>query len=249
MMGLRVALLLSAFLWSTCMESNTPQPESPFEEQFRRLREQMVLVQIEERGVRDKRVLQAMRKTPRHLFVPDEYKMLAYRAHPLAIGFEQTISQPYIVAYMTEQLQLAPGDKVLEIGTGSGYQAAVLAELVDQVYSIEIIEPLCRQAQDRLKRLHYDRVSVRCGDGYVGWPEAAPFDAIILTAAPASIPETLVAQLAVNGRMILPVGEERQELVLIEKSADGSLHHHTLLPVRFVPMTGGSHSLPEDGKK
>ncbi len=249
MMHAKVALLFSAFLGSTCMESNTPHSESPSEEQFRRLREQMVLVQIEERGVRDKRVLQAMRKTPRHLFVPDEYRMLAYRDHPLAIGYEQTISQPYIVAYMTEQLQLAPGDKVLEIGTGSGYQAAVLAELVDQVYSIEIIEPLCRQAQERLSKLNYDRVYVRCGDGYAGWPEAAPFDAIILTAAPAAIPETLVAQLAVHGRMILPVGEERQELVLIEKSADGSLHHHTLLPVRFVPMTGGPRSLPEGDKK
>jgi protein-L-isoaspartate(D-aspartate) O-methyltransferase len=207
---------------------------------YSRQREQMVSVQIEQRGVQDPRILKAMRKVPRHLFVPDEERAQAYRDYPLGIGYDQTISQPYIVAYMTEKLLLQGHEKVLEIGAGSGYQSAVLAELVYKVYSIEIISPLCENAVQRLKALNYENVLVRCGDGNAGWPEAAPFDAIIITAAPSTIPQELLKQLAAGGRMILPLGEQAQELVLIAKSIDGAMHRQRLLPVRFVPMTGQS---------
>jgi protein-L-isoaspartate(D-aspartate) O-methyltransferase len=169
--------------------------------------------------------------------VPTGYRRLAYADHPLPIGEDQTISQPYIVAYMTEQLQLGGDEKVLEIGTGSGYQAAVLAELCEKVFTIEIVPALARRAARDLERLGYDKVQVREGDGYRGWPDEAPFDAIIVTAAPGRIPQPLVDQLAVGGRMILPVGERYQELILITRDEQG-VHEQRLMGVRFVPMTG-----------
>jgi protein-L-isoaspartate(D-aspartate) O-methyltransferase len=203
-------------------------------------RQQMVRDQLmgPGRDIRDPRVLAAMGKVPRHRFVADPYLGQAYEDHPLPIGHGQTISQPYIVAFMTEQLAPKPTDRVLEIGTGSGYQAAVLAEVVAEVYSVEIVEPLARQAAVTLEQLGYKNVKVRAGDGYQGWPEAAPFDAIIVTCAPEHVPPPLVAQLKEGGRLIIPVGElYSQELVLLEKKGTNALQR-AVLPVRFVPMTG-----------
>jgi protein-L-isoaspartate(D-aspartate) O-methyltransferase len=197
----------------------------------------MVREQIEAQGVRDARVLAAMRKVPRHLFVPPEEQADAYDDSPLPIGYHQTISQPYVVAFMTEALELKPQDRALEIGTGSGYQAAVLAELVREVYTIEIIEPLAKEAEARLKRLGYSNVHLRIGDGYRGWPEAAPFDAIIVTAAPDHVPQPLVEQLSQGGRLVLPLGRWDQNLVRIRRTEKG-VAQETLLPVRFVPMKG-----------
>ncbi len=202
------------------------------------MRLQMVAEQIRARGIRDERVLAAMARVPRHLFVHPGQAAFAYRDHPLPIGYDQTISQPYIVAYMTEMVSVQAQDKVLEIGTGSGYQAAVLSELADKVYTVEIVEPLCTEAAERLARLEYKKVSVRCGDGFLGWPEEAPFDVIMLTASPAEIPQPLIAQLATGGRMILPLGAHYQELVLITRDQKGQLIRKNLIPVRFVPMTG-----------
>jgi protein-L-isoaspartate(D-aspartate) O-methyltransferase len=203
----------------------------------RQARERMVRQQIEARGVRDPRVLEAMRKVPRHLFVPPAVRSFAYADTPLPIGHGQTISQPYIVAFMSEALELKGGERVLEIGTGSGYQAAVLAELAREVYSIEIVAPLAGEAEKRLKELGYTNIQVRVGDGYRGWPDAAPFDAIMVTAAPDHVPPTLVNQLAEGGRLVLPVGSFFQELVRIRRTKQGS-KQESLLPVRFVPMTG-----------
>jgi protein-L-isoaspartate(D-aspartate) O-methyltransferase len=204
---------------------------------FVRAREEMVAAQIAARGVRDPRVLDAMRKVPRHLFVPSASVSQAYEDYPLPIGHGQTISQPYIVAFMTEALGLKGGETVLEVGTGSGYQAAVLAEVAARVYTIEIVAPLAEQAAARLERLGYANVEVRAGDGYRGWPEAAPFDAIILTAAAPRIPEPLKQQLKDGGRLVLPVGEDWQELVVVTRHGDG-FEEKQVLPVRFVPMTG-----------
>ncbi len=205
---------------------------------WREQRLAMVDRQIRARGVQDSSVLAAMESVPRHLFVPEGDRHLAYEDHPLPIGYEQTISQPYIVAYMTAKLGIRPGDKVLEIGTGSGYQAAILSRLARVVYTIEIVEPICREAAATLGRLGFSNVEVRCGDGFVGWPEEAPFDAIMLTASPENIPNPLVEQLAPGGRMILPLGGHYQELVLIQRSLEGQLSRRELIPVRFVPMTG-----------
>jgi len=192
--------------------------------------------------VTDPRVLQAMRRVPRHLFVPEEYRDLAYRNTPLFIGYNQTISQPYIVAHMSELLNLKPEHRVLEIGTGSGYQAAVLAELCNHVYTIEIVPELGRRAEKLLKDLGYDQVHVRIGDGYEGWPEAAPFDRIIVTCAPENIPGPLLDQLAPGGRMVIPVGTQlgAQYLVEVRKDRKGSITKKEYYPVRFVPMTGKS---------
>ncbi len=189
------------------------------------------------RGIRDEKVIAAMRAVPRHEFVPEKYRKYSYDDRPLPIGMDQTISQPFIVAYMTEMLKLEGGEKVLEIGTGSGYQAAVLAEIVDEIYTIEILEPLAKNAERTLKRLGYDKVVVKAGDGYRGWPMHAPFDAIIVTAAPDHVPEPLVEQLAVGGRMVIPVGERGQRLTLITKDESG-VSTKKDLPVIFVPMTG-----------
>lgn len=202
-------------------------------------RQRMVKEDIAGRGIDDARLLEAMLKVERHLFVPEHYRHLAYADRPLPIGEGQTISQPYIVALMTYHLRLRPEDRVLEIGTGSGYQAAVLAELAKEVYSIEIIEPLAKQAAERLLALGYQNVTVRCGDGFFGWPEHAPFDAIIVTCAPPSIPERLVEQLKDGGRMILPLGRDRfhQVLTLVTKE-DGKVTSRAITDVVFVPMTG-----------
>ncbi len=199
--------------------------------------ERMVRDQIAARGVRDPRVLAALRKLPRHLFVPPNLQSAAYEDTPLPIGYGQTISQPYIVAFMTEALELKPQDKVLEIGTGSGYQAAVLAELAREVYTIEIVEPLAKSARERLEGLGYSNVHVRAGDGYRGWPEAAPFDAIIVTAAPEQVPPPLLDQLRVGGRLVVPVGRFMQDLVRLRRTPQG-IKRESLLPVMFVPMTG-----------
>ncbi|MBN2000386.1 protein-L-isoaspartate(D-aspartate) O-methyltransferase [candidate division KSB1 bacterium] len=201
-------------------------------------RERMVKTQIIRRGVKDPRVLAALRRVPRHKFVPVNEQKSAYEDSPLPIGYHQTISQPYIVAYMTEALQLTGEDKVLEIGTGSGYQAAVLAECARQVVTIEIVEPLCDRARKLLEDMDYKNITVYCRDGYSGCAELAPFDRIILTAAPPEIPEPLLDQLNTGGILIAPVGVYYQELVLLQKNDDGSLSRKKLIPVRFVPMTG-----------
>ena len=210
-------------------------------EEFALLRNRMVDKQIIGRGVKDPVVIKAMRKVPRHLFVPEEERTDAYSDYPLPIGEGQTISQPYIVAYMTEALELKPDDRVLEIGTGSGYQAAILAELVAEVYTIEIIPILGDRAQQILEGMGYTNVWVKVGDGYKGWPEKAPFDAVIVTCAPEEIPETLVEQLKEGGRMIIPVGEQNrvQKLVRAVKKG-GSLKIIDTVPVLFVPMVKGN---------
>ena len=197
----------------------------------------MVDRQLLARDITDPRVLSAMRRVPRDRFVPADQRLWAYDDRPLPIGYRQTISQPYIVAYMTQALQVTPAARVLEIGTGSGYQAAVLAELVASVYSIEIVPQLAERAADTLTELGYANVQVKQGDGYAGWPEEAPFDAIIVTAAPDHVPQPLVSQLAVGGRMIIPVGQDRQALTVLVRTTDG-VTENTTLPVRFVPMTG-----------
>lgn len=191
------------------------------------------------RDITNPRVLEAMAEVPRHEFVSGEQRKYAYDDRPLSIGHGQTISQPFIVAYMTEKLDPQPEDKVLEIGTGSGYQAAILSKLVDEVYSIEIVEPLAEQAARTLKRLGFDNVHARYGDGYEGWPEEAPFDAIIVTCAPGDVPQALVEQLKEGGRMMIPVGDVGtvQKLYFMEKS-DGDIRKKSVMDVRFVPMTG-----------
>jgi protein-L-isoaspartate(D-aspartate) O-methyltransferase len=210
-------------------------------------RARMVDEQIAARGVRDPRVLAAMRRVPRHAFVPARWRAEAYADHPLPIGEGQTISQPYIVALMTELAAVAPGDRVLEVGTGSGYQAAVLAELGADVHSIEIVEPLARAARTNLDGTGYGRVHTRHGDGYRGWPEAAPFAAIVVTAAPPEVPPALLAQLAPGGRLVIPVGTADQELQVHERTPDG-IRVRRVTPVRFVPMTGARPS-PDRGRE
>jgi protein-L-isoaspartate(D-aspartate) O-methyltransferase len=208
------------------------------DDETQKSRYRMVENQIQARGVSNQRVLAAMREVPRHKFVPKTQVRYAYDDTPLPIGYGQTISQPYIVAYMTEMLELKENERVLEIGTGSGYQAAVLSELVKEVYSIEIIEPLCAKADSVLSALNYANVHVRCSDGYAGWPEKAPFDAVIITAAPVEIPQPLLDQLGPGGRLIAPVGKFFQQLVLLTKREKGEYDRKELIPVRFVPMTG-----------
>ena len=196
----------------------------------------MVKFQIEKRGVKNTDVLQVMRTTPRHLFVPPALSSMAYDDYPLPIGEEQTISQPFIVALMTELLSLEGNEKILEIGTGSGYQAAILSQLVDTVYTIEIVESLAKNAKKRLKKLDYNNVIVKHGDGYQGWSAFAPFDAIIVTAAPKTIPQTLIDQLKIGGKITVPVGNELQELQLITKIDEHNIKKKSVIPVRFVPM-------------
>ena len=200
-------------------------------------RERMVDMQIRARGIRDPRVLEALRTVPRHRFVPPALQDQAYADTPLPIGSEQTISQPYIVAYMTEALRLPPDAVVLEIGTGSGYQAAVLAAVAREVYSIEIVPELAARSAQVLSDLGYDNIHLRTGDGYRGWPEAAPFDGIIVTAAPDHVPPALVDQLAVGARLIIPVGRFSQDMRVVTRTAEGAVSE-TTIPVRFVPMTG-----------
>jgi protein-L-isoaspartate(D-aspartate) O-methyltransferase len=203
---------------------------------FAAQRERMVEKQLKFRGIKDERVLAAMTKVPREEFIPVDTRADAYEDGPLPIGYDQTISQPYIVAFMTEQLRPKSNDRVLEIGSGSGYQAAVLAELVADVYTIDIVEPLAKTAEATLQRLGYKNVHIKVGDGYKGWPEEAPFDAIIVTCAPEKVPQPLVDQLTDGGRMVIPVGERfAQQLYLLEKK-NGQLKESATLPVRFVPM-------------
>ncbi len=201
-------------------------------------RQEMIETQIVSRGVSDKRVLDAMLKVERHRFVPFIVRAMAYNDSPLPIGHGQTISQPYIVAYMTEAARLTSEDRVLEVGTGSGYQAAVLAEIAREVYTIEIVEPLAQEARQRLKELGYQNIFVKHGDGYKGWPEKSPFDVIVVTAAPEEIPQELIHQLKTGGRMVVPIGSFFQELYLGTKTESG-FEKKNLLPVRFVPMVHG----------
>jgi len=224
-----IALLLAA----------VPLSEARADDDFARERERMARTQIERRGVDDPATLAAMREAPRHAFAPDRLRDRAYDDRPLPIGHGQTISQPYIVAAMTESLQLEPGDRVLEIGTGSGYQAAVLAEIVDEVYTIEIIGALAERAEKTLRENGYASVKTRHADGFYGWPEAAPFDAIVVTAAADSIPPPLIEQLKPGGRMVIPVGPPfgAQRLLLVTKNEDGETRSRSLMPVRFVPFT------------
>lgn len=222
-------LILMIILPVTLM--NCSMDDDPFEVPRRK----MVETQISRRGIRDERILNAMLKVKRHLFVPERNRSQAYTDRALPIAEGQTISQPYIVALMTESLELKPGQRVLEIGTGSGYQAAVLGELAGEVYSIEIIKPLADSARQLLTGLGYKNITVKHGDGYAGWREHAPYDAVIVTAAPAEIPTALVEQLKTGGRMIVPVGAEEQDLILITKTAQG-IAQKNIIPVRFVPM-------------
>lgn len=240
-----MAAILTLITPAAC-EGETPAERAAYAE----ARADMVRVQLsgEGREIRNERVLRAMGSVPRHEFVPVHLRAEAYEDHPLPIGHGQTISQPYIVALMTEVLDPQPGERILEIGTGSGYQAAVLAALGVQVHTIEIVEALGEQAKRDLERLHYDNVKVRIGDGYAGWPEAAQFDAVIVTCAPEKVPQPLVDQLKPGGRMIIPVGVlGSQQLILLEKKADG-LRQTDVLPVRFVPMTGEAEKKGKDKK-
>ena len=198
-------------------------------------RTRMVEEQLQPRGITDSAVLAAMSKVPRHRFIPEENRHEAYLDHPVPIGHDQTISQPYIVAYMTEAAQIAPNEKVLEIGTGSGYQAAVLAEVAREVYSVELLKPLGERAAQVIRELGYRNVHLRIGDGYAGWKEHAPYDAIVVTAAPEQVPPALVEQLAVNGRMVIPVGGDQQQMLIITRTPDGVVEQRTL-DVRFVPL-------------
>jgi protein-L-isoaspartate(D-aspartate) O-methyltransferase len=213
------------------------------EDEQARAREEMVATQIQARGVSDPAVLAALRRVPRHQFVPEPLRSLAYDDRPLPIGEGQTISQPYIVALMTELSGAKRGDRVLEVGTGSGYQAAVLADLGAEVYTIEIVAPLAQRAARTLAALGYPSVRVRAGDGYRGWPEAAPFDAVLVTAAPPRIPQPLEQQLKVGGRLVVPVGEGDQELKVITRTPTG-FQDKAVIPVRFVPMTGEAQGRP-----
>jgi protein-L-isoaspartate(D-aspartate) O-methyltransferase len=211
------------------------------EEGYAQQREMMVEQQIEARGVKNKKVLDAMNSVPRHLFVPEGYRRGSYFDQPLPIGLGQTISQPYIVALMTEMLDVDNDDIVLEIGTGSGYQAAVLSTIVKKLYTIEIVEELGLQAAERLKSLGYDNVKVKISDGGLGWPEKAPFDAIMVTAAAPKIPEPLIKQLKPGGRMVIPVDNNfySQDLLIVEKDEDGNIETRNTIPVRFVPLVEG----------
>jgi protein-L-isoaspartate(D-aspartate) O-methyltransferase len=233
-----MALLALTLLLPAVAPAAPPDPQG---DALAVARERMV-EEIRARGVTDPEVLAAVAAVPRHLFVPEPERREAYEDHPLPIGNGQTISQPYMVALMTSLLDLHPGQhpgqRVLEVGTGSGYQAAVLSRLAADVYSIEILAPLGKRAQSTLAELGYRNVHLRIGDGYKGWPDAAPFDAIIVTAAPPHIPEPLIAQLKTGGRMVIPVGDTLQDLLVLTKRADGGYDTAKVMPVLFVPMTG-----------
>jgi len=241
-----------SFVASACQAAPTPVPEKnpphaeaheepappqPLENDRAEERKRMVEKQLMRREIQSRSVLDTMMAVPRHAFIPEENREHAYEDRPVSIGHRQTISQPYIVAYMTEALAPKPDQRVLEIGTGSGYQAAVLAELVKEVYTIEIIAPLGERAREVLDELDYKNIHFRIGDGYAGWAEAAPFDAVILTAAPPEIPQPLLDQLKIGGVLLAPVGRNTQELVRMTRTAEG-YHRERLLGVRFVPMTG-----------
>lgn len=230
--------VLAFLLMLSCQkDSQKGEVMKDLEEIYKHRREKMVETQIVSRGVKDSLVLKAMRKVPRHLFVSQDWQDAAYTDSPLPIGYDQTISQPYIVALMTELLGMKGGEKILEVGTGSGYQSAIIAEIARQVFSIEIIESLAFRADESLKKLGYKNVEVKAGDGYQGWHEEAPFDGIIVTAAPDHIPQPLYDQLKMEGKLVLPVGDVNQELLLVTKTSQG-MKKEEIIPVRFVPMTG-----------
>lgn len=234
------------FAWS-CGHGPDDGNATATHDRFAAERKRMVQEQLSGpgRGITNARVLAVMEKVPRHELVPEQFRRQAHGDHPVPIGHGQTISQPYVVAFMTAQLDPQPTERVLEIGTGSGYQAAVLAELVKEVYTIEIVEALTQRAQTDLKRLGYRNIFVRAGDGYKGWPEAAPFDAVIVTCAPENVPQPLVDQLKDGGRMIIPVGPAgNQDLILLTKRGE-KLERRAVLPVRFVPMTGAAQGGPK----
>lgn len=233
--GTLLALVLVLVCAMACIAAIPPDSE------LAEARREMV-EDIRARGVKDAAVLAAVGSVPRHLFIPEAERSNAYEDRPLPIGYGQTISQPYIVALMTSLLNLRPNSRVLEVGTGSGYQAAVLSRLAGQVYSVEILKPLGERARRTLAELGYRNVKVRIGDGYKGWPDASPFDAIIVTAAPASIPEPLLKQLKTGGKLVIPVGKTYQDLIVMTKRRDGGFDRESVLPVRFVPMTGEAQS-------
>ena len=231
-------ILLVAFLVSTLFFLFCRADPKKAQESYAEQRKEMVRIQLERRGISDEKVLQAMREVPRHLFIDEKYRHLAYADHPLPIDAEQTISQPYIVGLMTEVIEIEKGEKVLEIGTGSGYQAAVLAHLTDEVYSVEIIKELAEKADLTLKKLGYTQVRIKWGDGNLGWAENAPYDAVIVTCASKEVPPELFEQLREGGKMVIPLGNPSsfQILTLIEKS-QGKKVEKEILGVRFVPMT------------
>ena len=230
---------------SRAAEPSTSDRITVGDDRFLEHRRRMVQSQMRARGISNVRVLAAMQQVPRHRFVPNHLLASAHADRPLPIGNGQTISQPYIVALMTELVRPQPKSKALDVGTGSGYQAAVLAQLCEKVYSIEIVKPLADDARKRLVSLGYDHVTVRCGDGYRGWPQQAPFDVIVVAAAPEEIPQPLLDQLAPRGRLVIPVGRDAQELVVVEKQPDGALRRRTVAAVAFVPMTGEAQRAPD----
>jgi protein-L-isoaspartate(D-aspartate) O-methyltransferase len=247
MRSLRNVLLALIGAATSAAPAAAAQGQDGFEPQRKRMVEEIAALTRETRletgrASLSERVIAAMAKVPRHEFVPARDRHNAYANRPLPIGMGQTISQPFIVALMTDLMEVKPGDRVLEIGTGSGYQAALLAELAGMVYTIEIVEPLAREAAERLKRLGYRNVVTKSGDGYKGWPEHAPFDAIMVTAAPREVPQPLIDQLKPGGRLVVPVGGQAagQSLLLIEKQADGRITRRNILAVRFVPLTDKS---------
>ena len=233
-------LIIKLFLFLAIVSC---QSQTVKEENWRKMADIMIKDQLEKRGITDKRVLEAIRNTPRHQFVPDEYADKAYIDGPLPIGYGQTISQPYVVALMSELLQLEGSEKVLEIGTGSGYQAAILSQLSSRVFSIEIVKNLVDKSTLLLKKQGYHNITVRHGDGYKGWEEEAPFDAIIVTASPETVPTELMRQLKTGGRMVLPVGKRLQKLKVITKNEQGNISEKTITSVRFVPMIHSEDTL------
>ena len=234
----RSSCLTTTLVAASLVSTMCSAPHADTQQDWETARRRMVAEQLRGRDVKDPRVLAAIEKVPRHLLVPENVRAQAYEDHPLPIGHGQTISQPYIVGFMTQALQVEPGHRVLEIGTGSGYQAAVLGELAREVYTIEIVEPLAESARKSLEALGYTNVHVRAGNGYDGWPEKAPFDRIIVTAAPDDVPPALVEQLKVGGIMAIPVGGGMMQELRILKKTDRGLELLDTLPVRFVPMTG-----------
>jgi protein-L-isoaspartate(D-aspartate) O-methyltransferase len=223
---------------SAPLPGTKPSAEATEDPRYAEMQHTMVGEQLRGRDITNAKVLEVMGRLPRHRFVPADLQDVAYADMPVPIGHGQTISQPYVVALMTQAVCPKPKSRALDIGTGSGYQAAVLAELCKEVYSIEILKPLADSARDRLAALGYKNITVRCGDGYKGWPEKAPFDIIIVAAAPDHVPQPLVEQLALGGRLVIPVGNFFQELVVIEKQKDGSIRRESIIPVKFVPMRG-----------